>query len=114
LNWAPREHAEHAEWVRLYRSLLALRAREIAPRLAGTTGGAQSHIIDPGLLSVRWTLGEGSVLHLTANLDDHPRDRVALPEGRLLYSSSDRLGDALTGSALPPWTVVWTLGTGRG
>jgi hypothetical protein len=54
------------------------------------------------------------VLHLTANLDDHPRDRVALPEGRLLYSSSDRLGDALTGSALPPWTVVWTLGTGRG
>jgi malto-oligosyltrehalose trehalohydrolase len=114
LNWAPREHAAHAEWVRLYRSLLALRAREIAPRLAGTTGGAQLRIIDPGLLSVRWTLGEGSVLHLTANLDDHPRDRVGLPEGRLLYSSSDRLGDALTGSALPPWTVVWTLGYGHG
>ncbi len=114
LNWTAREHAEHAEWVRLYRSLLALRAREIAPRLAGATGGAQFRIVDPGLLSVRWTLGEGSVLHLTANLDDHPRDRVALPEGRLLYSSSDRLGDALTGSALPPWTVVWTLGTSRG
>jgi len=111
LNWEVLQHAEHAEWVQLHRSLLALRAREIAPRLPGSTGGARYSILEPGVLAVHWTLGDGSALHLTANLSDAPRERVDLPAGRLLYSSSERLGDALTGSALPAWTAVWTLGT---
>ncbi len=56
-----------------------------------------------------WTLGDGSRLHLTANLQDTARMRVELPVGRLLYTTSENLGTALTGSALPAWTVVWTL-----
>ena len=62
-----------------------------------------------GLLAVRWTLGDGSHLHLTANLQDAARTRVELPVGRLLYATSENLGNALTGSALPAWAVVWTL-----
>ncbi len=108
LDWDARNAPEHAEWLALYRKLLALRARDIAPRLRGAAAGVCLASAD-GLLAVRWELGDGSRLHLTANLQDGARTRVELPAGRLLYSTSENLGNALTGSALPAWAVVWTL-----
>ncbi len=108
LDWDALRAPEHAEWLALYRTLLATRAREITPRLSGASAGVCTASSD-GLLAVRWELKDGSSLHLTANLRDAPRSRADLPAGRLLYASSERLGDALTGSALPAWAVVWTL-----
>ena len=108
LDWEAQNSPEHAEWLALYRRLLALREREIAPRLRAASAGTCLASAD-GLLAVRWTLGDGSRLHLTANLQDAARTRVELPVGRLLYTTSENLGTALTGSALPAWTVVWTL-----
>jgi hypothetical protein len=78
------------------------------------SGGARFRVAPPGLLEVHWVLGEGTPLHLFANLGDAPCERVSLPEGRILYASSDRRGDALTGSSLPPWAVVWILGGAGG
>ena len=108
LSWSAHGNPEHAEWVALYRRLLRLRSREIAGRLAGASGGI-CVAADDGLLAVHWQLGDGSRLHLTANLQDTPRTRVTLPAGRLVYASCENLGDALTGHALPAWAVVWTL-----
>ena len=114
LDWSVQHHPDHAQWLSLYRGLLAMRAREIAPRLAGDGAGSASTSVEGELLTVRWQLGDGAWLHLTANLQDAPRPRVVLPVGQLLYATSDQLGDALTGSALPAWCVVWTLVRDRG
>jgi 1,4-alpha-glucan branching enzyme len=113
LDWDALRAPEHAEWLALYRALLATRAREISPCVAGASAGTCTAASD-GLLAVRWDLEDGSSLHLTANLRDAPRTRVDLPSGRLLYATSEHLGDALTGSALPAWAVVWTLAGPRG
>jgi maltooligosyltrehalose trehalohydrolase len=109
LDWRLQHHPEHAQWLSLYRALLAVRAREIAPRLRGGDAPSAVASIEGGLLTVRWPLADGARLQLTANLQDAPRRRAELPVGRLLYATSDHLGDALTGSALPAWCVVWTL-----
>jgi malto-oligosyltrehalose trehalohydrolase len=112
LDWSALGNPEHAEWLALHRRLLALRTRELAARLPGAAPGTCLAATD-GLLMVRWALGDGSRLNLTANLQDAPRTRVELPAGRLLYATTERLGDALTGNALPAWTVVWTLDDSR-
>jgi maltooligosyltrehalose trehalohydrolase len=113
LNWGAQRQPEHAEWLALYRGLLGVRAREIAPRLRGAAPGTRLAPAEEGLLAVRWQLGDGCALHLNANLQDTARTRVALPHGQLLYATTDHLGDALTGSSLPAWTVVWTLEHGN-
>ncbi len=69
LDWDARNGPEHAEWLALYRRLLALRSREIATRLSGARSGTCLAASD-GLLAVRWELGDGSLLHLIANLQD--------------------------------------------
>jgi maltooligosyltrehalose trehalohydrolase len=109
LNWEAQRQPEHAEWLALSRGLLAVRAREITPRLRGAAPGTRLAPLEDGLLAVRWQLGDGCGLHLTANLHDLARTRVNLPHGQLLYATTDHLGDALTGSSLPAWAVVWTL-----
>jgi malto-oligosyltrehalose trehalohydrolase len=114
LDWNALAAPEHAQWLAFYRSLLGVRAREIAPRLPGAGGGATSRILQPGVLAVDWTLGDGARLHLIANLADAPRSGIELPAGRLLFASGADPADPTTRKALPPWTVVWTLETGGG
>jgi maltooligosyltrehalose trehalohydrolase len=57
-------------------------------------------------LSAHWRLGDGSALHLVANLSKEsaqwPRHA---PAGRPLW------GGAVE-SALPPWSVFWSVGAG--
>ena len=71
----------------LYRSLLQIRAREIAPRLRDMRGGAR-YAVDDHLLEADWTLGDG----VAAAPDRQPRGaprraRRAPPRGRVLYAS---------------------------
>jgi maltooligosyltrehalose trehalohydrolase len=51
LNWAEVTEGSHAEWLTLYRQLLAIRHREIIPRLKNISGNSGSYRI----------LGEGAV-----------------------------------------------------
>lgn len=136
LDWASRSAPAHARMLALYRELLALRHAEIVPRLAGAPGGAARHRrMGARGLEVRWTLGDGSVLTLLANLGDAPLAGAGTPSGegpsmRLLWRTApvpnapgDALGDALGdapsdagGEArhdLPPWTVSWWLEPGN-
>ncbi len=105
LRWNELDDPEHAAWLGLYRELLALRRREIVPRLPGTKGGGSFRIVGERGLTVNWTLGDGSTLMLLANLGSEGESGFERPRGRLLYATSDEAG----GGNLPAWSVTWYL-----
>ena len=72
LGRAQRSRRDESGW-RWCENLLAIRRREIVPRLAGAAFG-EAHAADNGLLTAHWRLGDGATLRLTANLSDQ-RDR---------------------------------------
>jgi malto-oligosyltrehalose trehalohydrolase len=84
----------------LVRELLAVRRREIIPRLAGAQFG-EAHASDDGLLSADWRLGDGARLALTANLSDTP----------IMEKTNERKGTPIWRGApdaiLTPWSVFW-------
>jgi malto-oligosyltrehalose trehalohydrolase len=109
LRWGEIDGAAHAEWFALYRELLALRHRLIVPRLAAMRSGGDFHIEETGVLRVRWTLGDGSRLHLLANFAATASGPAALPPGRIVYASTPLGARAAAPDVLPPWTVAFTL-----
>jgi maltooligosyltrehalose trehalohydrolase len=71
----------------LYQLLIALRLKEIMPRLLGTVSiGAEA--IGPKAVLARWRLGDGARLTIVTNLgtDSVPFET---PPGRLLYATAD-------------------------
>jgi malto-oligosyltrehalose trehalohydrolase len=112
LDWSEIDRAEHRDWYDFYRRLLALRRREIVPRLSGMRGGSGGfERLGGGCLMCRWTLGDGSVLSLLANLGAAPCPTPAeAPDGRVLHRWPDSVTDVL-----PAWSVTWRLsGAGAG
>jgi maltooligosyltrehalose trehalohydrolase len=83
--------------------LLAIRRREIVPRLAGARFG-EAHAADNGLLTANWRMGDRTTLRLVANLSE--RD--------VTHASPQMPGTLLWGSALsesmPAWSVRWHIG----
>lgn len=66
-DWTSRLEPGHAEWLALYRELLALRHREIVPRLAGARAlGAE--VLGDAAAAGHWALGDGSRLFIALNL----------------------------------------------
>jgi malto-oligosyltrehalose trehalohydrolase len=106
LRWEDAEKPPHAEWRARYGELLALRRREIVPRLAAMRGGdASFETVGAHGLRVVWRLGDGAALTLLANLGPDATT-TQRPRGRLLYTTA--VG-ALDGGALPAWGVAWLL-----
>jgi maltooligosyltrehalose trehalohydrolase len=87
----------------LVRELLAIRRREIIPRLAGAAFG-KAHAADNGLLAANWRMSDGANLRLHANLS-----KAALAREPGSASGSKIWGDD-AGKMMPPWSVVWRLG----
>ncbi|HZY65098.1 MAG TPA: malto-oligosyltrehalose trehalohydrolase [Rubrobacteraceae bacterium] len=105
LDWD--DAKEHRSWLELYKELLRLRREEIVPRLEGISGGrAECHLVGDRGLRARWTLGDGSVLTLLANLGDEPLDGFDDAPGRLLYATREVKRE---GRELPAWSVAWYL-----
>jgi maltooligosyltrehalose trehalohydrolase len=99
LDW---DACDDAERLALVRNLLAVRKREIMPRLANAAfGGAQA--ADNGLLTANWRMGDGTSLTLRANLSDHD---IA---DRLRESGGTPIWGGLPGDIMKPWSVVWCL-----
>ena len=105
LKWEELDDPGHTAHLGLYRDLLALRAREIVPRLRGTNEGGAFRIVGERGLVVAWTLSDGSALTLLANLGPESVSGFEKPEGRLLYAT----GGEPSGGALAPWSVAWYL-----
>jgi maltooligosyltrehalose trehalohydrolase len=87
----------------LVRELLAIRQREITPRLAGAAFG-DSHVEDDGLLTVSWRMGDGAILRLTANLSANEIAHTST------HTSGTPIWGGEAGGRLPPWSVRWRIG----
>jgi 1,4-alpha-glucan branching enzyme/maltooligosyltrehalose trehalohydrolase len=104
LDWRDLELAEHRTWHAYYRDLLAIRRRDIVPRLEGLRGDdATYEVVGSGVLSVKWQLGGGARLALLANLVDAKVETPPGAEGRVLFAT-----DGLK-ATLDPWSVRWFL-----
>ena len=103
LDWEARDREPGRKRLAMVRELLAIRRREIVPRLAGA-GFGRAQVGPDGLLTAHWRMGDGKTLALTANLSDRdiPHPAGAL-EGTLIW------GRALTDS-IPAWSVRWYIG----
>ncbi|SDN68009.1 malto-oligosyltrehalose trehalohydrolase [Afipia sp. GAS231] len=103
LDWDERRQAAPQKRLKLVRDLLAIRRKQIAPRLAGAAFGAASATLD-GLLTADWRMGDGTTLALVANLSDR----------EISHAATTSNGTPIWGSELngrvPPWSVVWRLG----
>jgi maltooligosyltrehalose trehalohydrolase len=91
-----------------YRHLLALRRREITPRLAGCTGHAGRIVWRHGpALALEWRLGDGAVLCLLANLGPEARPApLDVTRGRTIFECGPPPSDD---GRLSPWSVRWSL-----
>ena len=79
--------AESIDRFALYQRLIALRMKELVPRLPGTKSiGAE--VIGPKAVLARWRLGDGSRLTIVTNLGT---DAVSFepPAGRLLFTTGE-------------------------
>jgi maltooligosyltrehalose trehalohydrolase len=109
-DFASAESAEHAEWYRLYRDLLALRAEQITPRIAGSKAlGAEIHA--EGAVTARWEMGDGQVLRIDLNLtpDDIsilPVQSTPLHANRQTVIDAARSGTLQGHSALVSWELA--------
>jgi maltooligosyltrehalose trehalohydrolase len=102
LDWSARDLPKAHQRLMLVRQLLAIRRREIVPRLAGANFGETSAEND-GLLSANWRMGDGAWLHLLANLSDQAIDSRTEMTGAKIWG-----GDAA--NPIAPWSVFWHVG----
>jgi malto-oligosyltrehalose trehalohydrolase len=113
LDWTALDREPHRGWLDLHRDLLALRHREIVPRLRGIRGGhAGFELLGERAVRVHWTLGDGAILSLIANLGDDPVNHRQVPSGDLLYATEDGVVHALRAGTLRPWSAAWFLDAG--
>ena len=102
LDWNSVEHREHAVWLELYRTLLALRREHIVPRLAGMAGhSGRYRAFGDAALVVTWKMGDGSTLELRLNLSDETTRADTPPKGALIHSEPPYAGDAFHAGELP-------------
>ncbi|HEX3117293.1 MAG TPA: malto-oligosyltrehalose trehalohydrolase [Bradyrhizobium sp.] len=102
LDWDSRSEAVEGKRLTLVQQLLAVRRRQIAPRLAGAAFG-EARAADNGLLTASWRMGDGATLHLLANLST---SAVARKQGEM--DGTAIWGDE-AGEILPPWSVFWRM-----
>jgi len=102
LDWQSLDEQAGRKRLALVRSLLAIRRREIVPRLTDTTFGG-AHAKDSDLLTADWRMGDGTTLRLLANLS----------AGEIAREQSETTGTPIWGDStsglVPPWSVFWRL-----
>jgi maltooligosyltrehalose trehalohydrolase len=103
LDWGSCDAPAGKKRLMLVQELLSRRRREIVSRLAGARFGEAS-AEDNGLLTASWKMGDGSALHLLANLSDR----------EFAGNKRQAIGTKIWGSDLsdviPPWAVYWHIG----
>ncbi len=107
LDWARLREPAHAQWLELYRRLLAIRRRDIVPIIPRIRQGRCIKLEDNGAFALDWVVGHGSMLHLMANLGDHAVPIVVPPAGRVVYATHPNIRGAVKRNALSPWSVTW-------
>ncbi len=102
LDWPSRNEPAGQKRLALVRQLLAIRRRQIVPRLAGAAFG-DARAADNGLLTASWRMGDGATLRLAANLSP----------SEIAHKSGETAGTPIwggkPGETIPAWSVFWRL-----
>ena len=110
LDWGVVGDAAQAGWLGYYRELLAVRRRDIVPLIPQVLSGRCVRLVKPGTLAVEWTLRNGCLLHLSANLSAECAPAVPGATGRLIFATHPAAEEGVSGGgALAPWSVSWLL-----
>ena len=107
LDWQKLSEQRHAQWLELYRRLLAIRQRDIVPIVPEIRRGRCIKLEESGAFAVDWSVGERSALRLIANLTDHAVPVVVPPAGRVVYATHPNIRSAVKRNSLEPWSVTW-------
>jgi malto-oligosyltrehalose trehalohydrolase len=108
LDWSQLDTPAHEKWLDLYRRLLAVRQRDIVPRIPEVRSST-CKLEANGAFAVDWSLADGSVLHLMANLTEQPVPVVGRAAGRMIFSTHPNFRAAMSRNELAPWSVTWLL-----
>jgi maltooligosyltrehalose trehalohydrolase len=103
LDWGARDESAGKKRLALVSELLAIRRREIVPRLAGAVFG-DAQVAENDLLAAHWRMGDGATLQLTANLSDSNVRRAPAGRAGTLIWGND------TGETMPSLSARWHLG----
>ncbi len=102
LDWESRNQPAGTKRLALVQQLLAIRRREVVPRLSGAAFG-DAHAADDRLLTASWRMGDGAALQLTANLSNR----------EIVHKRSEATGTPIwggeTSDMIAPWSVSWRL-----
>lgn len=101
----------HALWHKLHKELIEIRKREIIPRLKGVkVDGAGFEMQGDSAFKAWWTLNDGNMLTLVANLGRTASDVPDFPGYPPLRLTKCGLIEEMRAGVMPPWTVAWFLG----
>src|SRR5215831_5316199 len=104
LDWGVPATPAGRKRLALVRDLLAVRRREIVPRLAGASFAAAR--LEAAVLIADWSLGDGDTLRLLANLADR---EAARPHN---FHPLRPIWGGEPAQLLPAWSVSWSMGAG--
>lgn len=108
LDWTMIGTAPHDDMLSFHKHLLALRKKEIMPRLKGISGHSGSLVGQSGsAFALEWRMGDGSALTLVANMASTPAKSPAAPPGGRLVYATEEPADMGSAAPLQPWTVAW-------
>ncbi len=102
LDWSALDREPHRGALERARQHLAIRRRELHSRLPARA--AAGKLLRPRTLVVHWTLADGAVLELAANLAETPFLGAPASAGQPLLATA-----VATDGQWPPWYVQWTL-----
>jgi maltooligosyltrehalose trehalohydrolase len=109
VDWSEIERDGHSDHLHYCRELLAVRRRDLMPRLGRTAAKDARYDTTEGLLQVSWRLADNAVLTLLANLRAESSVPVVVPRGRMLHSTHPHVADD---AAKPGWFAAWYLADG--
>jgi malto-oligosyltrehalose trehalohydrolase len=104
LQWEEAALPEHAQRLRWYRRILAVRRERIAPLLPLIRRGGTCQVIADEAVVVSWRCDDGQRLRLFANLCSRHTE-FPYGSGRVIWHE----GAVPVESTLGPWSVRWTV-----
>jgi 1,4-alpha-glucan branching enzyme len=106
LRWGDIDHAAQRTLIDHYKILLAIRHREVMPRLPKIERGGAYQVMPSGAIQVKWQVGETELLTLVTNLRPEAASYESVAIGHVLWKEGD-----WDNGLLSPWFVQWSVST---